>query len=727
MASIIKDLGNEIGYIYKTLPNGTTIMANWKNDPTGARNARRSALVDAPFGGETLAYSILSLSGAAGTITNLTVNGVAIFDTATAISGASLALIAVDAQNKINAYISSPNYTAFAVGTSVYIYAVAGSGSTPNGFAIATATTGGLVASGTDMAGGSDASGLFDAARGHRYYLDATSGAIEGDNTSAVEITAYILNRGLNSPMYGESATIASNALVLQRNSAITILTVDTEGGAGTDNLDTIATTYFQDGDILIIRGAAAARIVTVRDNSVGSGNIYTSNATSFDTDDNTYVIELQLKNTGSGPLWYELSRSPSSVLSIAQWRDAGINFMDPGGNVTALGTSGTYNFDPDTDVQHQMFTGSPVLIGNITVAGTGTPQEGDNFEFLWRATPNTTTGTYSVNFFGTVLTDDQATGGNVDVIATYLNAAWNVTVIQQANARDFVDATQLATKEASLGNPAVNGYILSSTTAGARSWIPNAISDDAIAEKTWNTSFTLTGNTDKNFIHVKPSSSTHTTTANRVITLATVVGANNTFTLFFEYCKVGTGFTTTIVYGATTLYTMREGTIGSFKVTCIYNSATDSYFVREEPIDFTQTVGGNQFPARVYQQNTIVASYAFSTLGGSVSTIDLATVIPAGTILFLDQAYVTTSEAFTSGGAATIAWGISGIAVNTIDAATAYTDAKYAALNAVGGSSTTGPLKITTAANITFTIAGAAVTAGAVVLRIPCHQEAVY
>jgi len=35
------------------------------------------------------------------------------------------------------------------------------------------------------------------------------------------------------------------------------------------------------------------------------------------------------------------------------------------------------------------------------------------------------------------------------------------------------VDTVQLATKENSLGNPALNGYVLTSTTTGVRSWSP--------------------------------------------------------------------------------------------------------------------------------------------------------------------------------------------------------------------------------------------------------------
>lgn len=45
--------------------------------------------------------------------------------------------------------------------------------------------------------------------------------------------------------------------------------------------------------------------------------------------------------------------------------------------------------------------------------------------------------------------------------------------MIKDTSGIDLVDTTDLAAKEDNLGNPVSNGYILSSTTAGVRSWQP--------------------------------------------------------------------------------------------------------------------------------------------------------------------------------------------------------------------------------------------------------------
>lgn len=86
-------------------------------------------------------------------ITSIKVNGVEALNVAVnwAVSNSSTATAIV---NQINAYLSTPEYTAIAVGPIVTISAVAGSGAGPNGFIVAPTTAGDMTVSNTNMGGG---------------------------------------------------------------------------------------------------------------------------------------------------------------------------------------------------------------------------------------------------------------------------------------------------------------------------------------------------------------------------------------------------------------------------------------------------------------------------------------------------------------------------------------------------------------------------------------------
>ena len=81
--------------------------------------------------------------------------------------------------------------------------------------------------------------------------------------------------------------------------------TIDTEGAAATDDLDTINGGSL--GDILVLITANSARDVTVRDASVSGGNINTAGAASFTLTSVAATMMLMQTVTGS---WQEISRS---------------------------------------------------------------------------------------------------------------------------------------------------------------------------------------------------------------------------------------------------------------------------------------------------------------------------------------------------------------------------------------------------------------------------------
>jgi hypothetical protein len=102
-----------------------------------------------------------------------------------------------------------------------------------------------------------------------------------------------------------ETATIASGALALMNSSSpIRILEVDTESAAASDDLDTI--TGGKEGQVIIVKAAADARTVVVKDST---GNLELSADMTLDHTEDT----LTLYNK-SGTSWRELARSDNTA-----------------------------------------------------------------------------------------------------------------------------------------------------------------------------------------------------------------------------------------------------------------------------------------------------------------------------------------------------------------------------------------------------------------------------
>jgi len=80
-----------------------------------------------------------------------------------------------------------------------------------------------------------------------------------------------------------ESDTIVAGEIVLSNYEPNDLITVDTEGAAASDNLDTILGGH--DGQIIILQAANSAHTVVIRDNAVSGGNIITAGAASFSLD----------------------------------------------------------------------------------------------------------------------------------------------------------------------------------------------------------------------------------------------------------------------------------------------------------------------------------------------------------------------------------------------------------------------------------------------------------
>jgi len=429
MNNTIKDLRNGLGYIYVVEADGATFVNVLPNTAEGVLAAQKKVYFSAPLAGNIASVGRFSLTGGAGTITSITVNGVNILgSTAT---GASLALLAADAVSKINTYISAPDYTAVVSGDEIVIQADPAAGSGPNSYVVAGAITGTVTYTVENMSGGCDTQGLYDPTYGLRAFLNADYDAdgCSGQGTAsavaltnAIEVTKYLVNRGFQTSFITDTQVISNGSIVVDRESSITILYVDTEAAAASDNLDSISTDSFNENDLLIIRGVAAGRVVT----ATGSGNINLANSENFLSGDETKVLMLRLISGA----WYEECRAPFNAISVAYLRSLNIATPVQGVDTQVLPTNGTISFTPGTDKGYQEFTGSPVLVGSVVIDHAGTPLDGDSFTVKYVATP--TTGVNTVTIFGITLTDTQAQGGNVTVYAVYdlANTQWDSTLV---------------------------------------------------------------------------------------------------------------------------------------------------------------------------------------------------------------------------------------------------------------------------------------------------------
>jgi hypothetical protein len=470
--STIADLGNGLGYLYITEADGSTfIYNNISNNTNGKLFILNDGTIGAPVSGEIRGTGTLTLTGTPDDLTALTVNAVPIIG-ATVPAALSLSLMADAIRDAINTYVSAPDYYAQSSGATVYIFTSAGVGANANGFAVAAACDPLMTVTATPIAGGTNPTGIYDASTGHRYFINATGSAPVGSLTGATEITKYILTRGTQTSQYSTTATIAAGVIGPERILKEMDLTVDTQGGAGADDLDTILTAGYNDFDEIIIRGANPAHIVTVKN---ATGNIYLANNLDWSSGNNQNV--LALKKIGNS--WYEEFRSPNLELTVANMRASGFATPVQGVDVVTMPTNGTVNIEPGVDKGYYVVSGSPALIGSVVYQIQPSPStpylDGDSVtvDYIATATP----GVNNVTIFGITLTPTQANLGNVVVTTTYdlSSTTWYSTLVTKSDGRDLVDSTQLATKEDSLGNPAIDGYFLSSTASGVRSWVAPA------------------------------------------------------------------------------------------------------------------------------------------------------------------------------------------------------------------------------------------------------------
>lgn len=316
--------------------------------------------------------------------------------------------------------------------------------------------------------------GAYSAIFGHRYFLNSDAGAVQGVLTSSLEITSYVVNKGLQGVFPSDSYTIVSGVLTPSRKSSIILVSIEGEGGAS-DTLDTITNTGYLNGDIIVFKGATTSHVITFSNNT---GNIKLANSVNFLTGDKTHSIVLQYST--SDTTWYEVTRSPNPAISVANLRAALIAEPVQGVNKTTLTNGGgTINLEPGVDKGYQVYDGTITLSGSWVIQIQASPStaylDGDTMFVDYRTLA--TVGANTITIFGITLTTTQALEGRVWLRATYKlsNTTWYYDIFYGASGVDITNKAYVdATFEPVLGNPAGNGYILSSTTGGVRTWIPN-------------------------------------------------------------------------------------------------------------------------------------------------------------------------------------------------------------------------------------------------------------
>jgi microcystin-dependent protein len=92
--------------------------------------------------------------------------------------------------------------------------------------------------------------------------------------------------------------------------------TVDTEGGAATDDLTNIVPTGLHDGAVIYLRTTDGARDVTVKHGAGGAGQIQLAGGTDATLTDPNQWIQLRL----AGSVWQEVARSEVIAIPTGSW-----------------------------------------------------------------------------------------------------------------------------------------------------------------------------------------------------------------------------------------------------------------------------------------------------------------------------------------------------------------------------------------------------------------------
>ena len=230
------------------------------------------------------------------------------------------------------------------------------------------------------------------------------------------------------------------------------------------------------------------------------------------------------------------------------------------------------------------------------------------------------------------------------------------------------------------------------------------------------NTNSTFTIGTDPSIQYSQGSN----ITSNRIINVVLPsLNFSTDFAVFIpELFTIAIGSTLTIQADGGTLKVLGAGTYGPTAFRFLY--VDGSWNLLEYPI-YRPKNSSTPGDTVTVETRWVTATYDFSVSGGSLGTKVLPIVLPDGAILLRNQAVIETVTAFTSPGDSSVSWGY-GASPAAISAAHALPATPYSNINyvEVGLGATPNTDKLTTAANVTFTITVGPLTAGKANLHIP-------
>lgn len=169
----------------------------------------------------------------------------------------------------------------------------------------------------------------------------------EGEMKTAFEDQLKGIKQIPGAGVAAQTLTLASDAITPALGGS-GILIIDTEAAAGTDNLATIGQTNFDDNSLIVIRIANNARVVVVKHNAGGTGQISLASGADFTLSDTKLTVTLRR----NGTLWEQVtpamlalatlvsnlvSANPAVALGVAskQYVDAYPGTVLIGGKVT--------------------------------------------------------------------------------------------------------------------------------------------------------------------------------------------------------------------------------------------------------------------------------------------------------------------------------------------------------------------------------------------------------
>lgn len=426
---MIENIGNGIGYIYKADASGNFVSSHPNfPGPLSLNGVRNTALIAWPLAGEQYSYTILQITGVpgSGSLTALSVNSVSIITSPVAVTVSNPAQTATDIAAEINATNSSPQYTAVASGSNVFIYSFI-PGAAPNGRPVAVTMTGAAFVAPQNLRFGNDAS-----ASEYRYFLDATTSAqqlvLSGD-----EITDYIVRKGLESGRKITSMSVVSGGGTVDRESAFMIIDVSMTGTI----ISNLVVNGALDGDQLTLRPATASDLFTLD----GTGNIVLGRGNFTAVTENDIIT---LRRVGTS--WVEVMRSTLTAEEIRVV--ANIPVEKGVEQVTVPAGGGTLNVSPGitgtppvgTTYKNEVeLNGNPTLTSNYTVAFVST-NAADGEKVTVKGSGLITLGSNTLTVFGITIPSQLALSGRWEVTGVYDGTALNATLKASVEEAGWID-----------------------------------------------------------------------------------------------------------------------------------------------------------------------------------------------------------------------------------------------------------------------------------------------